>query len=62
MRNRDAPVRIGEGHRARAQLLAVRLIAYQKPLYQVLALDPPRAGGGPALTLGQILQGMERAP
>ena len=48
--------------RARAQLLAVRLIAYQKPLYQVLALDPPRAGGGPALSLGQILQGTERAP
>jgi hypothetical protein len=48
--------------RARQQLLAVRLIAYQKPLYQVLALDPPRAGGGPALSLGQILQGMERAP
>jgi hypothetical protein len=48
--------------RARQQLLAVRLIAYQKPLYQVLALDPSRAGGGPALTLDQILQGMERAP
>ena len=48
--------------RARQQLLAQRLIAYQKPLYQVLALDPPRAGGGPPLSLGQILQGMERAP
>ena len=51
--------------RARQQLLAARLIAYQKPLYQVLALDPPRAvcpGGGPTLSLGQILQGMERAP
>ncbi len=48
--------------RARQQLLAVRLIAYQKPLYQVLALDPPRAAGGPALSLGQVLQGMERAP
>ena len=47
--------------RARQQLLAARLIAYQKPLYQVLALDPPRAGGGP-LRLGQVLQGMERAP
>ena len=45
--------------RARQQLLAVRLIAYQKPLYQVLALDPPRQGGGPALGLGQILQAME---
>jgi hypothetical protein len=48
--------------RARQQLLAARLIAYQKPLYQVLALDPPRAGGGPPLSLGQVLQGMERAP
>ena len=45
--------------RARQQLLAVRLIAYQKPLYQVLSLDPPRIGGGPALPLGQILQAME---
>ena len=48
--------------RARQQLLAQRLIAYQKPLYQVLALDPSRAGGGPPLSLGQVLQGMERAP
>jgi len=48
--------------RARQQLLAVRLIAYQKPLYQVLALDPPRAGGGAPLSLGQVLQGLERAP
>jgi hypothetical protein len=48
--------------RARQQLLAMRLIAYQKPLYQVLALDPPRAGGGPPLSLSQVLQGMERAP
>jgi len=48
--------------RARQQLLAQRMIAYQKPLYQVLALDLPRAGGGPPLSLGQVLQGMERAP
>jgi hypothetical protein len=48
--------------RARQQLLAARLIAYQKPLYQVLALDSPRAVGGPALSLSQILQGMERSP
>jgi len=47
--------------RARQQLLAQRLIAYQKPLYQVLALDPPRAGGGPPLSLGQVLQSLERA-
>ena len=48
--------------RARQQLLAMRLIAYQKPLYQVLALDPPRAGGGSPQSLGQLLQGMERVP
>ena len=43
---------------------AARLIAYQRPLYQVLALDepaPPRTGQ--AMTLGQILQqAMERKP
>ena len=50
--------------RARQELLAARLIAYQRPLYQVLALDepaPPRTGQ--AMTLGQILQqAMERKP
>lgn len=52
--------------RARQELIRARLIAYEKPLYQVLSLDPlvtanpagPR-GGGPQ-TLGQILQQMER--
>jgi len=29
--------------RARQELIATRLIAYQRPLYQVLALDPPGA-------------------
>ncbi len=29
-------------HRARQELIAVQLIAYRKPLYQVLSLDPPR--------------------
>ena len=48
--------------RARQQLVAARLIAYQKPLYQVLALDLPRAGGGSPLSLGQVLRGMERTP
>jgi hypothetical protein len=55
--------------RARQELIAARLIAYQRPLYQVLALDrpapgstgPPRRFGGP-LSLGQILRGMERVP
>jgi len=60
--------------RARRELLAAGLIAYQKPLYQVLALDAPGPGsGGPGsgsgprrgvsrpLSIGQILAGMERA-
>ena len=50
--------------RARQELIAARLIAYQRPLYQVLALDepaPPRTGQ--PMTLGQILQqAMERKP
>lgn len=49
---------------ARQELIAARLIAYQRPLYQVLALDspgPPRRFGVP-LSLGQILRGMERVP
>lgn len=29
--------------KARRDLLAVGLVAFEKPLYQVLALDPPRA-------------------
>ena len=54
--------------RARQELIRARLIAYEKPLYQVLSLDPlvtanpagPR--GGPAQTLGQILQQLELPP
>ncbi|MBE3123362.1 MAG: hypothetical protein IMZ65_00990 [Planctomycetes bacterium] len=60
----DAPALAG----ARQDLIAAGLIAYKRPLYQVLALDsaaPGSAGlpgrfGGP-LSLGQILRGMERA-
>jgi len=60
----DGPALAG----ARQELIAARLIAYQRPLYQVLALDspvpgptgPPRRFDGP-LSLGQILRGMERA-
>lgn len=37
------PLRLPE---ARRQLLAAGLIAYEAPLYQVLALDPPPLGGG----------------
>jgi hypothetical protein len=52
--------------RARQQLLAAGLIAYQKPLYQVLALDPPRPTAGTSsatspegvLSLREILQGL----
>jgi len=62
---------------ARRELLAAGLIAYQKPLYQVLALDALGPGGGSGgagpsgpgprrgisrpLSIGQILAGMERA-
>lgn len=58
--------------RARQELIAAALIAYQRPLCQVLALDAPAgpsllpAGkSGPAaggvLSLGQVLRAMERA-
>ena len=30
---------------ARADLIRLELIAYERPLYQVLSLDPPRAAG-----------------
>lgn len=57
--------------RARQELIRVRLIAYEMPLYQVLSLDKPgsaglRSGepagprGGAPQTLGQILRQMER--
>jgi len=52
--------------RARQELIAAGLIAYQRPLCQVLALDGP-AGGKPApsaggpLSLGQVLRAMERS-
>ena len=48
---------------ARANLIRVGLIAWQKPLYQVLALDEPkgekpapRTNRGNALSLGEILK------
>ena len=48
---------------ARANLIRAGLIAWQKPLYQVLSLDvvkrekqPPRAKMGNALSLGDILK------
>jgi len=45
--------------RARQELIRARLIAYQKPLYQVLSLDPPVPRSGQADSLGQILRQME---
>jgi hypothetical protein len=48
--------------RARQELVRARLIAYQKPLYQVLSLDKPTPRLGQAQTLGQILRQMEHQP
>ncbi len=52
--------------RARKELITAGLIAYQRPICQVLALDAPVASNpspaaGEPLSLGQILRGMERA-
>jgi hypothetical protein len=44
--------------RARQELIRARLIAYEKPLYQVLALDKPTPRGGSAESLGEILRNM----
>jgi len=44
--------------RARQELIRARLIAYEKPLYQVLSLDPPTPRGGPAQSLGEIFRTM----
>jgi hypothetical protein len=48
---------------ARQELIAAALIAYQKPLYQALALDAPppsnpRGSSGRPLSLGEILRGI----
>jgi len=46
--------------RARQELIRARLIAYERPLYQVLSLDGPFGPrGGTPQTLGQILRQME---
>lgn len=52
--------------RARQELIAAGLIAYQRPLCQVLALDAPPANNprpstGQPMSLGQVLRAMERA-
>jgi len=41
--------------RARRELIAADLISYQSPLYQILALDPPRTPLQQPLSLGEIL-------
>ena len=47
--------------RARQELLRARLIAYEKPLYQVLSLNKPDGPrGGTPQPLGQILQQLGR--
>lgn len=44
--------------RARQELVAASLIAYQRPLYQVLSLGAPRAGSSEPSPLGDILRGL----
>jgi len=44
--------------RARQELIRARLIAYEKPLYQVLSLDPPVPRLGHAQSLGEIVRTM----
>jgi len=52
-------------HAARHSLIQADLIAYKRPLYQVLSLDPvtqptalPRSGAGEAQSFAQILANM----
>jgi hypothetical protein len=58
------PLNLDSLARARRELISAGLIAYQRPLYQVLALEepaPPRSGR--MMTFGQILrQAMEHHP
>lgn len=44
--------------RARQELIAACLIAYQRPLYQVLSLEAPRPKLNQSLAIGQILKDM----
>jgi hypothetical protein len=64
--SRLLPLDVAALANARQELIAAGLIAYQRPLYQVLALDAPtpgspRSGVGRPLSIGDILRGMERA-
>ena len=45
--------------RARQELIRARLIAYEKPLYQVLSLDKPVPRLGQVQSIGQVLRQME---
>lgn len=42
--------------RARQELIAAALIAFQAPLYQVLSLDPPRTGDNGPEPIGDLLR------
>lgn len=44
--------------RARQELIRARLIAYEKPLYQVLSLDKPEPRLGQTQSLGEILRSL----
>jgi|DewCreStandDraft_4_1066084.scaffolds.fasta_scaffold52765_2 hypothetical protein len=44
---------------ARQELIAAHLIAYQKPLYQVLSLDPPRTFSAGPKRIGDLLPAFE---
>jgi hypothetical protein len=44
--------------RARQELIRARLIAYEKPLYQVLSLDQPVPRSGQTQSLGEIFRKM----
>lgn len=58
---RLTPLSVTALERARRELVAAKLIAYQKPLYQMLALDPPRPASAQPQSLGEILRDMERS-
>ncbi len=48
--------------RARQELIRARLIAYERPLYQVLSLDQPVPRLGRPQSLGEVFQRMKLHP